>query len=187
MANPSLTKQPELDQWLSIGADGRVTVRTGKVDIGQRISTAVALIAAEELDLDPGRIDVARAETGIAPDEGFTSGSNSMEQSGHAIRLAAATARHHLLSLAAGALETDISTLEIADGLIRPRGTNRSITYWDLLGGKRFDIAVDLDIETKPAAEYRLVGQPAMARGMADLVTGRYFHNKQSLSLIAQG
>lgn len=172
-ANPSLSKQPNLDQWLSIGADGRVTVRTGKVDIGQRISTAVALIAAEELDLDPGRIDIASVETGIAPDEGITSGSNSMEQSGNAIRLAAATARRHLLSLAAGALEADVSTLEIADGLIRSRGTNRSITYWDLLGGKRFEIAVDPDIETKPAAEYRLVGQPAMARGMADLVTGR--------------
>src|SRR3546814_16979778 len=67
-ANPSLAKTPDLDGWLSIGSNGRVTVCTGKVDIGQRISTALALIVAEELDVDYGRIDVARPEQGQAPD-----------------------------------------------------------------------------------------------------------------------
>ncbi len=92
MANPSLDRHPQLDDWLGIGADGRVRVRSGKVDIGQRISTALSLIVADELDVAPERIDMVRAETGVAPDEGITSGSNSMEESGHALRLAAATA-----------------------------------------------------------------------------------------------
>ena len=87
---PSITKHPSLDQWVSIGADGIISIRSGKVDIGQRISTALALIAAEELDVDFSLIDVARAETGLAPDEGITSGSNSMEESGNAVRVAAA-------------------------------------------------------------------------------------------------
>ena len=55
----SLKKSPSLDKWISIAEDGRVLIRTGKVDIGQRISTALALIAAEELDVDISRIDVA--------------------------------------------------------------------------------------------------------------------------------
>ena len=92
-ASTSLSKHPSLDDWLSIGTDGRITVRTGKVDIGQRISTAITLLVAEELDVELERIDVMRAETGVAPDEGVTSGSNSMDESGNAVRLAAATLR----------------------------------------------------------------------------------------------
>ena len=86
----SLKKSPNLDKWISVASDGRVLIHTGKVDIGQRISTALALIAAEELDVDLSRIDIARTETGVDPDEGITSGSNSMEEAGNAVRAASA-------------------------------------------------------------------------------------------------
>lgn len=172
-ANPSLERHPSLDDWLSIGADGRVRVRTGKVDIGQRISSALALIVADELDVAPERIDVARPETGVAPDEGITSGSNSMEESGHALRLAAATARARLLALAAGALEVAAGTLEVADGLIRSRATNRSTTYWELQGDRPFEIGVDHDAPIKAPDALRHIGRAAIPRGVVDLVSGR--------------
>ena len=92
-ANSSLLIHPNLDDWLSISGDGRVAVRSGKVDIGQRISTAVALLVAEELDIEVDRINLVRAETGLSPDEGVTSGSNSMDETGNAVRLASATLR----------------------------------------------------------------------------------------------
>jgi len=171
--NPSLSKHPNLDNWLEIGADGRVTVRSGKVDIGQHISTALVLIAADELDVDPARIDMPRAETGVAPNEGFTSGSNSLEESGAAIRLAAATARRHLLSLAARALEVEAATLEVQDGLVRSPATNRSITYWELLGGGRFGIEVDHGIKVKAPGDYQHIGKRTTARDMEDIVTGK--------------
>ncbi|PPR18118.1 MAG: Nicotinate dehydrogenase medium molybdopterin subunit, partial [Alphaproteobacteria bacterium MarineAlpha10_Bin3] len=123
-SNPSLDNSPNLDDWLSIDRQGRVRVRTGKVDIGQRISTALAMIAAEELDVDYERIEIMRVDTSAAPDEAITSGSNSMQQSGNAVRLATATARRHLLGLAAAALDVNAASLEIADGLIRSRATN---------------------------------------------------------------
>jgi len=104
--NPSLDNSPNLDEWIVFEDDGRVTVRSGKVDIGQHVSTAVATIAAEELDIEPACIDVPIAITGIAPNEGITSGSMSMETSGEAVRRAAATAKRHLLGLAAAALES---------------------------------------------------------------------------------
>ena len=148
-SNPSLDKSPDLDDWLSIDGQGRVRIRTGKVDIGQRISTALAMIAAEELDVDYARIDVAPVETSTAPDEAITSGSNSMQQSGNAIRLAAATARRHLLGRAAAALGVDIASLEVPDGLIRSRGTNLSVSYAELLDGEPFGIAVDPEAEVK--------------------------------------
>ena len=62
--SPSFAKNPDLDSWLQIHADGRVTVFTGKVELGQKLKTAFAVIAAEELDVDPGRITVRTAETG---------------------------------------------------------------------------------------------------------------------------
>ena len=171
--NPSLSKHPNLDDWLSVRADGRVTMRTGKVDIGQRISTAIAVIAAEELDVELERIDIVRKETGVSPDEGVTSASNSMEESGRAVRLAAATARHHLLSLAASALLVDPSSLEVADGLIQSSATNRSTTYWELFGDKAFGIPVDLDAKVKSPNEFRQIGRRVIARGMEDLVIGK--------------
>ena len=172
MANPSLEKHPDLDQWIAIGKDGRVAVQTGKVDIGQRISTALALIAAEELDVDYGQIDVKRAETGIAPNEGFTSGSNSMEESGATVQLAAATARQHMLGLAAVALGVDAEALKVDDGLIIARGTNRTTSYRELMGGKRFGIGIDEGARVKAPAEYSQIGRPVMARNMEKLVAG---------------
>ena len=178
----SLTKHPSLDDWLSIGEDGRVMVHTGKVDIGQRISTAIALLAAEELDVDLDRIDVVRAETGIAPDEGVTSGSNSMDESGNAVRVAAATLRHHLLALAARRLDVEVSTLEIDDGLIQSRATNRSTTYWELAGGKPFEIPVDPEAVVKSPDQLRQIGRRVVARGMAEIVTGKpYFVHDMKL------
>ena len=88
--NPSLAAHPRVEDWITVRPDGRVEVRTGKVEIGQRITTAVALVVAQELGVPFDRVVMAPARTGLSPDEGYTSGSNSMEHSGHAVRLAAA-------------------------------------------------------------------------------------------------
>ena len=169
----SLKKSPNLDKWISVASDGRVLIHTGKVDIGQRISTALALIAAEELDVDLSRIDIARTETGVDPDEGITSGSNSMEEAGNAVRAASATARRHLLSLAVDSLGVDVSTLEISDGLIQSRGTNLSVTYQELAGDQLFGIDVDPEAPVKDPASYGVVGKPTITRGLTEIVTGQ--------------
>ena len=172
MPSSSLGRHPRLDEWLAIETDGRVLVRTGKVDIGQRISTALAMIAAEELDIHPDRIDVSRTATGVDPDEGVTAGSASMEQSGNAIRAAAATARRHMLAQAAETLGVAAESLEVEDGLVQSRLTNRSVTYAELRGGRPFGIAVDPDAPT--TARRRIVGTAATPRFMSDIVSGRY-------------
>ncbi|MCY4503975.1 MAG: molybdopterin-dependent oxidoreductase, partial [Alphaproteobacteria bacterium] len=169
-ANPSLETNPALDDWIAFDDGGTVTVRSGKVDIGQRISTAVALLVADELDIEPARVEVARIETGSSPDEGFTSGSQSMAQTGNAVRLAAPTARGQLLERAAGMLEVDIATLEVDDGTIHSRATNRKTNYWELAAGRPLGIAVDPDAPLRPREALRHVGTAAMARGMEALV-----------------
>src|SRR5947207_1132492 len=94
-----------LDAWLHINADGTATVFTGKVELGQGIITALTQIAAEELDLPLARISMISGDTGRTPDEGQTAGSQSIENSGTALRLAAAEVRAMLIELAAAKLE----------------------------------------------------------------------------------
>ena len=172
-ANPSLTASPNVDDWIAIDASGRVHVRSGKVDIGQRISTAIAIIAAEELEVDAADIVVEARQTGVTPNEGITSGSNSIEQSGHAVRRAAASARRHLLGQAARQFGTDVAALRMEDGLIRDPATNQSVSFKELAGGRRFDIPVDAGVELKAPDTYTRIGKPATPRGAVGQVTGR--------------
>src|SRR3954465_14189727 len=86
----SLQTNRMLDAWIRIDADGTATVFTGKVELGQGIVTALAQIAAEEIDLPRSHNSIVSGGTGRTPNEGQTSGSQSIENSGTALRLAAA-------------------------------------------------------------------------------------------------
>src|SRR6267154_495006 len=89
----SLRNNRKLEGWIRIQPDNTVTVFTGKAELGQGILTALAQIAAEELDIEPGTVWMVSADTSQGPDEQYTFGSQSIEQSGAAIRVAAAQAR----------------------------------------------------------------------------------------------
>jgi CO/xanthine dehydrogenase Mo-binding subunit len=129
----SLKANPQLGQWLAILREGRVEVRSGKVELGQGIATALAQIVAEELDVAPGRIVMVRATTAGSPNEGFTSGSLSVQDSGSALRQVCAETRAIYLHAAAQKLEVSGSDLEIVDGEIRVRGApGLRTSYWEL-------------------------------------------------------
>jgi CO/xanthine dehydrogenase Mo-binding subunit len=93
----SLAANPRLSSWLKFSHDGHVTVSPGKVEIGQGIVTALAQIAADELDIDISRVRMQRASTGASPNEGVTSGSLSIQQSGRALRHVCAEVRRIFL------------------------------------------------------------------------------------------
>ena len=92
ISSVSLKANPLLAQWLRFEADGRVTVFTGKAELGQGILHALKLMAAHELELPVPRVVVQAANTNGGPDEGMTSGSLSVQDSGMAIRQACAHA-----------------------------------------------------------------------------------------------
>src|SRR6202022_3338747 len=136
----SLQSNRMLDAWLRINADGSATVFTGKVELGQGAVTALAQIAAEELDLPLPRVAMIAGDTARTPDEGFTSGSLTIEMSGTALRLAGAEVRAILLDLAAKRLGIPADQLGVRDGVIStPDG--RHVGYGELAG------AVDLHHE----------------------------------------
>jgi hypothetical protein len=95
-----------------------------------------------------------------------------VELSGRSIRLASATARRHMLALAAHALEAKPESLEVGDGLVRSISTNRSITYWEMMEGRRFDIAVDPEIAPKSPKAYHQIGRAVVAIDLPALVQG---------------
>ena len=114
----SLNTNRMLDAWMRINADGSATVCTGKVELGQGITTALAQIIAEELDLSLARVQMISGDTGKTPDEGYTSGSQSIEYGGTALRLAGAEVRAILLDLAAKRLNVGADMLTVANGTI---------------------------------------------------------------------
>ncbi|MEM7363184.1 MAG: molybdopterin cofactor-binding domain-containing protein [Pseudomonadota bacterium] len=134
----SLQRNPRLSTWIHIDND-RLTVRTGKVELGQGIKTAVASIVAFELDFPMSRIDVISGRTSSGPEEGITAGSMSIETTGAAVRQAAAEIRSHLIDLAAQRLEVERDALTIEEGLVRHRGRNESLNFGELVDGQQID------------------------------------------------
>jgi nicotinate dehydrogenase subunit B len=131
----SLTKQPMLDAWIRIGADGRITVFTGKAELGQGAKTAILQIAAEQLAVAMSAIEIVTADTERTPNEGYTAGSNSVKDSGTAILHAAAQARELLLMQAAKRFGAPPSALTVEDGQIIA-GDGRRIGYGALVEGQ---------------------------------------------------
>jgi CO/xanthine dehydrogenase Mo-binding subunit len=154
----SLETNRALDRWLSINADGTVTVRPGKVEIGQGILTALVQIVAEELDVAPSRIRLVGAATTSSPDEGITSGSRSIQESGIALRFAAAEAREILLQRAAVKLGVSVEQLTVSDGTVISRAGG-SVSYWDLTGENLLGREATAEAPPKMAADYVLIGR----------------------------
>ncbi len=177
----SFGNNPDLDSWLQFHRDGRITVSTGKVELGQKLTTALTVIVAEELDVDPGRITVLTADTDNSPNEGYTAGSNSLESSGIALRQASAKARRALMEKASEHLEEPVENLSVTDGEIGGATTNKYVTYWDLIGDKHFKITVTDDVLPKSPDQYHLIGNPVPAVGLEALVTGTmtYVHDME--------
>jgi nicotinate dehydrogenase subunit B len=152
----SLAANPVLSSWIRFSSEGQVIVSPGKVEIGQGIVTALAQIAADELDVDIGRVRMVRASTAGSPNEGVTSGSLSVQQSGRAIRFACAEIRQVFLTLASDRLGVGTDALDISDGTISGPG-NAQTSYWQLAGD------VDLDREATPGAVPKSSAQRALA------------------------
>ncbi len=165
----SLNANRMLDGWLGIHANGRVTVYTGKCELGQGILTALAQIASDELDVAYERIDMVSADTARTPNEGVTAGSLSVENSGTALRFACAEARQMLLDLAAAKLGVPAAKLAVADGTITGSGT---VTYWDLAREADFRREATASVRPKAASQHRLIGKSVPRRDLPAKVAG---------------
>ncbi len=165
----SLQNNRRLDGWIRINADGSATIFTGKVELGQGILTALAQIAAEELDLPLSRVKMISGDTGQTPNEGQTAGSQSVENSGTALRMAGAEVRAILIDLAAKRLGVPADQLTLADGMIAaPDG--RKVGYGDL--NPELNREASAKATPKPAAAHKIVGRSISRFDIPAKVTG---------------
>jgi nicotinate dehydrogenase subunit B len=174
----SLKTTPRLDRWVCFNPDRTVTVFSGKVELGQGIETAIAQIAADELDVALERLSLVAGNTTRSPDEWYTAGSQSVEIGGTSIRLACAEVRSLFLEAAARELEVDVAELRVRDGTIEVAGTDLHTSYWDL--APRLNLARDATGAAAPKmpAQHRLVGSSVPRRDLRAKVTGAaYVHD----------
>jgi CO/xanthine dehydrogenase Mo-binding subunit len=167
----SLQNNRMLDAWIRIDADGSATVFTGKVELGQGILTALAQIAAEELDLPFARIHVTSGDTGRTPNEGVTSGSQSIEYSGTALRLAGAEVRAILVDAAAKKLAVAPDTLKVSDGTISS-ADGKKVTYGELAAALDLKREVTGKVPPKPVTSHMIVGTSVPRLDIPNKVTG---------------
>ncbi len=167
----SLKKTPYLDAWIRIDASGKVTVFTGKAELGQGIKTALIQCAAEELDLDPAAITLVTADTERTPNEGYTAGSHSMQDSGTAILNAAAQVRGILLELAAARLNAPADQLKTMDArVIAPDGN--SLGYGELVTAQELHRMAQSTSPLKDPKDLKILGTPMPRVDIPAKVTG---------------
>ncbi|MGI8447666.1 MAG: molybdopterin cofactor-binding domain-containing protein [Streptosporangiaceae bacterium] len=176
--SPSLTANPQLREWLDLSVDGVVTIRPGKVEYGQGVWTALAQIAAEELDVALDQVRVAGVSTTSSPDEGVTSGSRSIQDSGGALRQVCAQVRAAFLAEAAEKLDTDAAGLTVRRGLastgLASTGTSQAgLSYWSLDEAALLDRAAQLTAAPKPPGQWSVAGRSAPRIDLPDKATGR--------------
>jgi nicotinate dehydrogenase subunit B len=175
----SLNRNRQLDAWLRINPNGTVTMFTGKVELGQGILTALTQIVSDELDVDPKRLEVVSGDTSRTPNEGVTSGSLSIQDSGTALHMACAEARSLLLQAAAAKLGIAVADVRVSDGVITAKQGNARTTYWDVSADASLHREATAKVAPKPAAQHRLIGQSVKRRDIPGKVTGAaaYVHD----------
>ncbi|WOH82197.1 molybdopterin cofactor-binding domain-containing protein [Bradyrhizobium sp. BEA-2-5] len=167
----SLAKSPNLDSWIRIDANGQVTAFTGKAELGQGFRTAFQQIAAEQLDIPFDALKVITADTKLTANEGYTSGSHSMQDSGTAILHAAAQARALLVAEAARRFDLPPDGLRTENAaVIAPDG--RRLGYGELVASDMLHVQAQPTSSLKDPAGFKVMGQPVPRVDIPAKVTG---------------
>ena len=170
----SETLPQEINAWLHIGENGKVTVYTGKVEIGQNIRTSLSQAVAEELRVPLENIDVVMGDTQLTPFDMGTFGSRTTPTMNLQLRKVASAARDVLINLAADQWKTDRQSLRAADGKVVDPRTNRSVEYAALMKGQQLTEVLPAEDPLIPAADWSVAGKSIPKIDGRDFVTGKH-------------
>lgn len=174
----SILDNPALACWISLDLPGRILIRSGKVELGQGNGTALAQIAAEELQVGIERIYLSATDTDRSPDEGLTAGSQSIEISGAALRLTSAQARMTLLDAAAARLGVENGALSCRDGGVLMNGVATGLDFWSLATDINWQQPITGQAPLRPVRNYEIVGRSPPRNDMqAKLCRGGFIHD----------
>ena len=173
--HPSHIDPVKLDSWIAVANDGTVTAYTGKCDLGQGMLTAQTQLVAEELCVPLERVKLIQCDTAVTPDQGTTSGSQSTPTNFNTENLAqaAATAREALIAMAAQQLAEPAEQLAVTDGVISGK-SGRKASYGELIGGKKFSLAVNAAARRRSPSDWKVLGKPVASLDRAAMMTGQF-------------
>ncbi len=164
----------DFNAYLRIAGDGRVTIYSGKIEMGQGVVTSLAQMAADELAVSLDSIDMVMGDTALCPFDMGTYGSMSTRFFGPALRAAAAEAKAVLLTLASEHLKTPPDTLSVEDGMVFLTSDRKTrVTFGQLAKGQKIVRTLDGKAVTKSVPEFRVMGRPEKRRDARAKVTGR--------------
>jgi CO/xanthine dehydrogenase Mo-binding subunit len=164
----------EIGAWIHIEADNRITVFTGKVEVGQNIRTSLAQLVAEELMVPFDAITMVMGDTDLTPWDMGTFGSLSTPTMGPKLRTMAAAARETLVEMAAKRWKVVPASLTIADGKVTNSAAKESLTYGELTRGEKLITTVSSDVHLAVAKDWKIAGTAVPKTNGRDFVTGRH-------------
>ena len=163
----------DINAYLRITPDGRVTCFSGKVELGQGAMTVLAQILAEELDVAYDSVDMVLGDTELCPYDMGTFGSMNVRNFGPALRGAGAEAKAILLQMAGEQLHAPAARLQVKGGVVTdPPTPGKSVTYGQLVQGKRIERHIE-GVPVKPVTAYTVAGRAAPRKDALDKVTGK--------------
>ncbi len=163
----------DINAFLHIGADGRVTCLVGKVEMGQGAMTSLPQLAAEELDVPLSMVDIVMGDTDLCPFDGGTFGSLSVRQFGPVLRRAAAEAKGVLLEIAAERWQVPVADLRVEGGaVLHKTDRTKRLTYGQLTEGKRIERRLAGQPALDAVSAFTIVGKTAPRRDAIEKVTG---------------
>ena len=180
----SIVSNPKLSQWFRLDHLPKITVCSGKVEIGQGIQTALKQIAADQLGVDLEQLHWLAGDTQLSPNELYTAGSLSIENGGAALKLALGHARTLCLEAAAKELHVPMSSIRIESGQFSSPQSDRTLTYAQLAPSLNLDVDVaysELIPQTKQQATAKWVGQSIPREDLHDKLSGAGFIHDFSL------
>jgi nicotinate dehydrogenase subunit B len=164
----------DLNAYLHIGADGKVTCFVGKIEMGQGVETSLPQLLADDLDVALSSVTIVMGDTDLCPWDMGTFGSLSIRQFGPILRQAAADARAVLLQLASERLQVPVDRLTVKAGVVSDSADQKkTVTYGQLTEGKRIERKVDGKIPLKAVKAFSVVGHSATRRDGSEKVTGK--------------
>ncbi len=164
----------ELAAWLHVDEDGRITVCTGKVEIGQNIRTSLSQVVAEELRAPLDAIRLVMADTDLVPFDMGTFGSMTTPVMASQLRKVAATARQWFVELAAERMMVEPEALVAADAAVVHPPTRRSFTYGQLAKDQKLTKTVSSSAPTTRPDAWQIIGTSAPKVDGRAIVTGRH-------------
>ena len=155
-SGPSIKSYKKLSDWFDFKKDNMILVNSGKIDIGQHISSSIALICSKITGVHYNQIEIVRLNTSFTPNEGKTASSLSIPHSGSAIKAASFTLRINFLKYVFEKLHITQDEMNFENGIVTHKSSNKSFSYWDFSRTKEFlNIEIPENFDEKVLKEFK--------------------------------